>query len=336
MSPLVVVVSFRGEGAERRQKLARARDERRVAGVRGERGEAPRVPRRRRAPLADLAAPLEGFPDAVPQRERARLGSQARRALHERAQAIGHRRRARHARVRLDHLRAERRQTLRQRRQRGGGGAHGRGLPLGAGAADQGREELRGRVRGVPSAALVAALRGGDERRDRGLKRVRQRVRAQAHGAVGDGGPVAPRDGRSKNALQETRRRGTQRSIADVRERDVAQLPSRGRAIRVVTEDAAQRLQARERAFAVSRVPRRAQLGVKRGDAPVRRVAGPHGRRVGRLRRRRRKRDSSRRAAREAPARGFGKRESGADNLIGRAVRRRERLRLGAARVDAA
>ena len=47
---------------------------------------------------------------------------------------------------------------LRQRRQRGGGGANGRGLPFGARAADQGREELGRRVGGAPSAALVAAL----------------------------------------------------------------------------------------------------------------------------------------------------------------------------------
>ena len=223
---------------------------------------------------------------------------------------------------------------LRQRRQRGGGGANGRGLPFGARAADQGREKLGRRVGARASAALVAALRGGDERRDRGLERVRQRVRARADGAVGDGGPVAPRDGTAEDAFQEPRRRGTQRSVADVGERDVAQLPSRGRAIRVVPENAARHFEPGERAFAVSRVPRRAQLGVKRGDAPVRRVARPRGRRVGRLVSRRR--DASRRAARQALARGFGKRESGANHLVGRAIRRRERLRLGAARVDAA
>ena len=84
---------------------------------------------------------------------------------------------------------------------------------------------------------------------------------------------VAPRDGTAEDAFQEPRRRGTQRSVADVGERDVAQLPSRGRAIRVVPENAARHFEPGERAFAVSRVPRRAQLGVKRGDAPARRVA---------------------------------------------------------------
>ena len=115
----------------------------------------------------------------------------------------------------------------------------------------------------------------------------------------------------------------------------MAQLPSRERAIRVVPENAAQRLEPGERAFAVSRVTRRAQLGVKRGDAPARRVAGPGGRRViGRIVSRRRR--ATRLEARQARARGFGKRESGANHLVGRAIRRRERLRLGAARVDAA
>ena len=187
----------------------------------------------------------------MPSRSAARVLSQARRALHERAGDRASPSRASRACASTTSPLSDARcfgSGVARRRRRNGAACPWRR------AADQDARSLVA-ASAAPSAALVAALRGGDERRDRGLERVRQRPP----------GPTAP----SGTADQSRRATGPPKTpsrtasprdpniIADVGERGVAQLRAvDGRSRR--SRDAARHFEPGERAFAVSRVPRRA------------------------------------------------------------------------------